>query len=74
MPIDIAQLRVGQKVHYQPSHYGADQWENGVIKEVRESRLDGVWVVYNCAGRWEHYREYTGALTMLTDLKLGWRF
>ena len=71
--IDIAQLRVGQKVHYQPAHYGEDEWENGMVKEIRESRMDGVWVVYNCTGNWDRYRNYTGALTMLEDLKLGWR-
>lgn len=72
--IDIAQLRVGDKVQYQPSHYHAEQWENGIVKEIRPERLDGVWVVFHCAGEWKRYKEYTGALTMLSDLKLGWRF
>lgn len=69
---DISKLSVGQKVHYKPEHYGNDEWENGIIKEIRESRKDGVWVVYNCAGNWDRYREYTGALTNLMDLNLGW--
>lgn len=71
--IDIAALRVGQKVHYQPAHYRADEWENGRIKVIREGRTDGVWVVYNCAGDWENFVNYTSALTNLRDLKLGWR-
>jgi hypothetical protein len=71
--IDITRLHVGDKVHYQPSHYGLDDFENGIIKEIREGRTDGVWVVYNCAGNWKHYTEYTSALTNLSDLKLGWK-
>ena len=70
--IDIAQLQVGQKVHYQPEHYSEEEWENGLIKEIRDGRNDGVWVVYNCAGNWDKYRDYTSALTHLRDLKLGW--
>lgn len=73
MILDIAQLRIGQKVHYQPEHYGDAKWENGMIKEIREDRMDGVWVVYNCDGNWDRYTEYTSALTNLRDLKIGWR-
>jgi len=71
--IDIASLRIGQKVHYQPQHYGAEEWENGMIKEVRAGGNDGVWVVYNCCGNWSRYTDYTSALTNLRDLKLDWR-
>jgi len=71
---DIASLRVGQAVHYQPEHYSDSEWENGIIKEIRENKLDGVWVVYNCNGEWDRYAEYTSALTNLRDLKLGWKF
>jgi len=71
--IDITQLHLGQKVHYQPEHYNCNQWENGIIKEIREGKNDGVWVVYNCAGNWSKYQNYTSALTNLRDLKLGWK-
>ena len=71
--ITIEQLKVGDSVHYQPSHYGEDKWENGVIKEIRKDILDAVWVVYNCGGEWHRYKEYTSAKTNLCDLKLGWR-
>ena len=71
---DIARLRIGDKVYYQPKHYGDDRWENGIIKEIRDYHLDGVWVVYNCNGEWDNYEDYTSALTNLRDLKLGWRF
>jgi hypothetical protein len=73
--IDIARLRVGNKVHYQPEHYKEiNQWENGIIKEIRESNMEAVFVVYNCAGNWDRYEEYTSALTNLRDLKMGWQF
>ncbi|GAH05143.1 unnamed protein product [marine sediment metagenome] len=71
--IDIIKLKVGDKVHYQPSHFGDSEWENGLIKEIREGVTDAVWVVYNCAGNWHRYKEYTSAKTNLSDLKLGWK-
>lgn len=71
---DIAKLRIGDQVHYQPDHYADDEWENGIIKEIRNNKIDGVWVVYNCNGNWDNYKDYTGALTNLCDLKLEWRF
>lgn len=71
--IDIATLRVGDQVHYQPEQYGEQKWENGIIKEIRKGKTDGVFVVYNCAGNWERYRDYTSASTNLRDLKLGWK-
>ena len=67
------QLHVGDRVRYQPSHYGLDEWENGIVKEVRPGVTDAVWVVYHCAGNWKRYTEYTSAKTDLRDLKVGWR-
>jgi hypothetical protein len=73
--IDIAKLKIGDKVHYQPEHYvERNEWENGKIKEIRECVEDAVWVVYNCNGEWHRYQDYTSAKTNLRDLKLGWRF
>ena len=71
--IDIAKLRIGDNVHYQTDHYSKSEWENGMVKEIREGRLDGVWVVYNCDDNWNRYTEYTGALTNLRDLHIGWK-
>jgi len=71
--IDITQLHVGDEVHYQPEHYGDKKWENGLVKEIREDVIDSVWVVYNCAGNWHRYTDYTSAKTNLRDLKLGWK-
>jgi hypothetical protein len=71
--IDISKLKVGDKVHYQPDHYGDEKWENGIIKEIPAWSLDSVRVVYNCGGDWENYKEYTSALTNIRDLRLGWK-
>ena len=72
--IDIAKLRIGDKVCYQPDHYEESQWENGMIKEIRDSNMTAVFVVYNCAGNWDRFRDYTSALTHLRDLKIGWKY
>lgn len=71
--LNIELLRVGDEVHYKPGHYADDRWENGIVKEIRESNTEGVWVVYNCNGDWENYRDYTSALTNLRDLRIGWK-
>jgi len=71
--MDIAKLRVGQKVCYQPEHYENDQWENGIVKEVPDHTTVAVRVVYNCGGDWEKYQDYTSALTNLHDLHDGWK-
>lgn len=71
--IDITELSIGDKVRYQPEHYGDKEWESGIIKEIREDNIDGVWVVYDCNGDWRNYKDYTSALTNLRDLKLGWK-
>jgi hypothetical protein len=85
--INTANLKVGDKVHYIPLHYKnsvpiyeeyrligcEDKWENGMVKEVPESSTDSVRVVYNCAGDWKNFKNYTSALTNIRDLKLGWR-
>lgn len=73
MKIDIAKLKIGDKVHYQPDYYGENRWENGIIKEVPEWSNDSVRVVYNCLGDWDNYKDYTSALTNIRDLKLGWK-
>lgn len=72
--IDIAKLRIGDKVHYQPNHYDKNEWDNGIVKEIRDEKNNGVWVVYNCANDWAKYMDYTGALTNLRDLRLGWKY
>lgn len=60
-------LKFGDKVHYCPD-YGP--MENGKVKSVPG---DGyAFVVYNCAGNWDQFEDYTAARTKLSDLKKGW--
>jgi hypothetical protein len=70
---DISKLRPGTKVHYVPFE-GCDpsQYQNGVVKAHTEHSLDLVFVVYNCAGEWDRYQEYTGQLTNIRQLREGW--
>lgn len=72
--MDITHLHVGDEVHYQPAHFEDEEWENGLVKEIRENVTDSVWVVYNCGGKWHRYNEYTSAKTNLRDLRIGWRY
>ena len=71
--IDLGKLCVGDKVCYQPEHYRDDEWENGIVKEIPGDQLESVRVVYNCAGDWKNYADYTSALTNSRDLYIGWR-
>jgi len=71
--IDKAKVKVGDKVCYQPSHYPEDKWENGIVKEVPEYNNTSVRVVYHCNGEWDNYKDYTAAMTNVTDLYPGWK-
>ena len=70
--IDISKLKIGEKVHYKPDHYGNNEFENGLVKEVLEWPINSVRVVYNCDCDWKNFKDYTSALTNLRDLRLGW--
>lgn len=70
--LDIAKLTIGQKVHYQPKHFG-DKFENGMIKEIPEHTNTEVRVVFNCGGDWDNFQDYTSALTKISDLHLNWK-
>ena len=84
--VDIAKLKVGDKVYYQPEHYKnilvldntteetvTEKWENGLVKEIPDWSTDSIRVVYNCCGDWNNYKDYTSALTNVNDLYLGWK-
>jgi len=70
--INLAELKIGDKVYYQPEHYD-DKYENGIVKEIPNWSTDSVRVVYNCAGDWKNYENYTSALTNVRDLYIGWK-
>ena len=42
------------------------------VKYIPEYLADTVFVVYNCAGEWDRYEQYTAASTNFRDLKKGW--
>jgi len=72
--IDISKIKIGDKVCYQPDHYKSeDKYENGIVKEVPDWSADSIRVVYNCAGDWNNYKDYTSELTNVRDLTLGWK-
>ncbi len=71
--IDLAHLKIGDKVHYQPEHFGDDEYENGIVKAFPRRAKNSVRVVYKCDGKWVNFRNYTSELTLLKDLKPGWR-
>lgn len=56
-------MNKGDKVTYQ-------QFQKGIIKSVKSPAQ--VYVVYQCAGNWDRFEEYTGVLTNMVDLKEGW--
>lgn len=69
--INIANLNIGDKVHYIPFE-GAEH-ENGLVKEIPKAELNHVRVVYHCAGNWDNFKDYTSALTPVSKLYNGWK-
>lgn len=70
--IDISKLKIGDKVHYVPTEGDESKYENGMVKEIPDHTVTEVRVVYHCAGDWANFKDYTGALTRLSQLRLGW--
>lgn len=72
--IDIAKLKIGDKVHYIPFK-GCDEseYENGMIKEIPDHTNTAVRVVYKCNGEWDRFKDYTSQLTNLNQIGLGWK-
>lgn len=70
---DEQSFEVGERVHYiRDNHLDKPEtFENGIVKTLHP---DGgkAWVVYNCRGEWENYKDYTGALTDYSNLRKGW--
>lgn len=70
--VDIATLKVGDKVHYRPSH-DKTLYENGRVKSIPEENIGTVFVVYKCAGEWNNFMNYTAQSTRVEDLVMGWK-
>lgn len=62
-------FKVGQYVTYNNGH----TVERGRVKTLHPERNDAVWVVYKCGDNWDFFMNYTGQLTEIKYLKLGWK-
>lgn len=72
--INIAKLKIGDKVHYTPFEECAESLiENGLVKEIPDHTNTAVRVVFNCAGEWNNFKDYTSQLTPISKLSMGWR-
>ena len=63
---DRPEFKPGDHVTYVPT---VGDSEHGIVKSVRD---DAVFVVYNCAGEWGRYEDYTAANTPIDRLVPGW--
>ena len=68
--MDIAKLKIGDKVHYTPRE---GVYENGMVKEIPDHTNTQVRVVYNCGSDWDNFMDYTSALTPISKLCMGWK-
>lgn len=65
-------LNVGDKVRYIPFTDAPEEvWEKGIVKSLCDDH-NWVFVVYNCAGEWDNYKNYTAARTKVEQLIPGW--
>jgi len=64
----MEQFKPGECVHYTAPH---GKKENGIIKSISED-CKAAFVVYNCGGNWDNYKDYTGHHTHLYMLTTGW--
>lgn len=60
------ELKPGDYVHYTPT---VGPKENGRIKSING---EAAFVVYKCNEEWEHYQDYTGCGTDISQLSPGW--
>ena len=63
-------MKKGDKVHY--IRCEGTKPENGIIKSNNSRDFSDVFVVFNCAGNWKYYDQYTGQSTPIKKLHLGW--
>lgn len=64
-------FKPGDKVRYIPfPNCKAEDHENGIVFSVDGDR---VFVVYNCNGQWNKYKDYPAVQTPTYSLKHGWK-
>lgn len=64
----MQQVKIGDKARYVPA---AGDPEKGIVKSLCDDP-EYCFVIYNCAGEWDNYRDYTAARTNINDLVKGW--
>ena len=64
-------LKIGDKVLYDPGYEGSNL-ERGIVKSFHNDP-NFVFVVYNCGGDWENFKDYTAAKTHVDMLTVGWQ-
>ena len=65
-------LIVGAKCYYIPRK-GAPKasYKNGMIKALSKDP-GSIFVVFNCNDDWKNFKDYTGQLTDIKQLRYGW--
>jgi len=43
------------------------------VKEIPDHTNSQVRVVFNCAGEWDNFMNYTSQLTPIERLEMGWK-
>jgi hypothetical protein len=72
--INIAEIKIGDRVHYTPfKGCNPESIENGIVKEVPDHTNNHIRVVFNCAGEWDNFMNYTSQLTPIDKLEKGWK-
>ena len=59
-------FEIGEKVTYVTPY----KKEKGIVKSISDA--ENTFVVYNCGGEWDNYKDYTAARTSNKDLIKGW--
>lgn len=70
MAVNANNIFIGSKVTF-ISQGTSKRKEKGRVKSFSDEK-DKVFVVYKCNDDWENYKNYTGEITSLNFLELGW--
>lgn len=71
MAITLDQIKVGDRVYYQPEGSEEHEFDPGVVSYISEERKDSVYVIFKPNRHMNNFKKETQALTLLEDLHLG---
>ena len=63
-------LRIGDKVTYTAEASGTVK--KGIISSLHSGNAF-IFVVYDCSEDWDNFNDYTGQLTLVSNLTKGWK-